>query len=225
MPFISLAGSEGGDGGIGGLTLPFRGDWQVPTEMLLFSAAFEGESPEDYFLQEPENSTLSRRAKSAGAAGSFTWEMYWRKSVASTQLLLFKMAEMGLVGNYISSIKFWIRAERSGSTTLNIGMSRTGVSGTGILSDVPRDTFGGTAWAEITIDHNALAPDSIGFYSAGGVSSVMITGFRVYGQNVSDLYSTGDVVVHDGFYWRSLFNGNSEEPGVGDKWASFSIPT
>lgn len=219
--------------------MPFYGDWQSPSDSLLWSADFqtdadlskiEGASAAGY---SPSPTGIASLGVSASQGASNTPEsfpncvVYSGHSETSGNFggqhpqMIMRAANFPFAGTLLSGVKFWLA--RGGDRT----SGQCTVNGSPVPPSWTGDVGLSKVWQEFTIPLSSINPDiRIHVMKNSGLTaearSISMTGLRFYG--VTGTYSINDVVVHAGSYFRSLYDSNAEEPGTGSKWVSFSIP-
>lgn len=219
--------------------LNFKGDWQVSTEMLLWSSdmsdplkvsSLKGVTSSGATTAE-SGSCSSQTVASIGASSppaGFGACATWSGTSASSamtiadshpQIVIKPALIPALAGKLLSKVEFWtpVGGDRtSGAITINgsdVGSGWTGTIG------------GSKVWTEITKTLGLVNTDirihnwkNSGFSAEG--RTVAVTGLRFYG--MGGAYSINDVVSYSGIFYRSLYDNNTEEPGIGSKW--YPIP-
>lgn len=202
----------------------FRGDWQDPVDTLIFSDNFEAIPDRPIFDHLGASQAIVESPTVQGTNSNYPKCTRLEYTSSSERYSTLRTDEIGLIARYISRVEFeW---------AINIQ--------TQLLSSSYKAGF--RVGADIAVDYNNAngGPTIIGWHSYsyniagmnptirwhGSAEStgskatyIYVTGLKVYGAaNNADLYARDDVVRHQGNFYRSLFDNNTEEPGTGSQW-------
>lgn len=222
----------------------FRGDWQDPTSTLLFSDDFATADSLDNYTFSTYGSALT--ASSAEVSPITRFPGVGTPPFANA-LALAMTSNASARHGYLGVLKDSalpagsVATKASAYLADNLGGSNANYFGARLLNTAPSGDFseavlGGVGynttstaqgWAasrfELALPSGYLGLACCDFTNSAATSiaspGVGFAGLEVYGApSASDLYQMGDVVVHGGSYYRSLFNNNIEIPGTGEKW-------
>lgn len=226
----------------------FRGDWQDPADTLLWGSDFATQTDVDRFAYVLASGTAlgavakttALTANSGESLPEFERCAYLTATTSASSAALSSAswtldptAIPALAGKLVSRVSFWRRSRIAPGASANTSTRMRLLAGA-----TPLETLGvGVAntevvspWTEKTYpigDVNVplvVNVEDTGASNASVPFHVWFAGLRFYGAaDVEDLYALGDVVAHEGSYWRSLFDANTHEPtDVGGHW--FRIP-
>lgn len=223
----------------------FRGDWQDPADTLLWSTDFSDPADLDLFVPSStaeytygtEYTKSLRTADQVAVPDSTAYLNAARFALGDTglrsgsALFTLDVAQIPEIsGRYISKMKFE-EAMRADVSTNNLGTRFVGYGNSGRFTQFYIPTAGiGWRTREVIYDSGSFGPAwSLEDYSTSSsvgryLVQYFVTGIQVYGAlDNEDLYRLNDVVAHNGFFWRSLFPLNSDEPTEeSEKWEKIS---
>lgn len=210
----------------------FRGDWQNPEETLLWSTSFSSSDDIDCFGSpqiSPSGLTLDTYSfvgiaetpatnRPVGFSGAVrmraTYGSGFTGRVGGVPFL-----DSGRLpeGSVATQVKAWLSCSTP-AADVQQGLFRSIAAGNSVAVATA------ASWSELTLTN--LSSEGDFFWgtqkNASGSSGnffMYLTGLRVYGvQDATQIYQRDDTVTHDGFYWRSLYDDNTEEPGTGPMW-------
>ena len=193
----------------------FRGDWQDPADTILWASDFS--DPADINTLVPQSPvTVTHTATQGSETGRPASTHSAQCSLVASgtsRVVTFDLTALG--GAYVSRIE-WLGSSYTSHSSTGDGVAL--YLDTANLSWAHLSTVGWSPWAQQEIAVEAILPDvGVRLYVGGTygdrTTRHMLTDLRVYGAlDNDDLYTLGSVVYHDGFYWRSLFPLNADEP-------------
>lgn len=201
----------------------FKGDWQDPADSLLFSANFEDSSNSAKFDHWGDNMAVVESPTLGGAAPSYpkSLRLSYPSTVESyTELVL---VSAGLNDKYITYIEFdWAVHIRTG--VLGSGYKAAFDVGSDRKIEYSNASSGPTIIPWETVQYAVMSGSPTLRWKGSGDGTdrstyIYLTGVKIYGANSPTLlYQKNDVVYHQGKYYRSLFDANSQEPSTGENW-------
>lgn len=206
----------------------FKGDWQDPSDTLLWSTDFS--DPADLALLTPSTfgSTTGSPAVTRAAMASlattsnpgFAWVAVLSgastssASVNAGEAMMLNLASVLPAGAVLRRSKAWM-ATSVVTAGVNKRMVTTAAVGSGVGS------ASNTVWAAHVLTGTITGlgfsmEDTSTGAAIQATAALYVAGLELYGSpSADDLYQRDDVVLHGGSYWRSLYDDNDVEPLVG----------